>query len=229
VPKNLDICAECIKNNDREFKKFTNDINIQQWRNSWKKILSHADEILTFSKASTDILFKAFQGLERKIKLTPHDITGRFSQIYNEKSINSKDKVTIGVLGGINEAKGVYVVKELVEYIDTKDLNARIVVFGETSIEIKSPNFKKTGRYNSKQLPNLIKKENVSFFIIHSIWPETFSYTTDEVMQMGYPLIVFDLGAPAERVRNYRNGMVVKTNDLKKFIIDSSPEKIKTT
>jgi GT2 family glycosyltransferase len=218
VPKNLDICAECIKNNDREFKKFTNDINIQQWRKSWKKILSSADEILTFSKASTDILLKAFQGIEDKIKLTPHNITGRFKKIYDEGNTKDQDSLTIGILGGINEAKGIYIIKELIEYVDANNLKIKIVVFGETSIEINAPCFKKTGRYEPQQLPSLIKSEGVSVFLIPSIWPETFSYTTDEVMQMGFPLAVFDLGAPAERVKNYSKGLILNNHKPQSMI-----------
>jgi glycosyltransferase involved in cell wall biosynthesis len=46
--------------------------------------------------------------------------------------------------------------------------------------------------------------------MIPSIWPETFSYTTSEAILLGYPVVCFDLGAPACRVRTYDCGMVVE-------------------
>jgi len=45
--------------------------------------------------------------------------------------------------------------------------------------------------------------------MIPSIWPETFSYTTSEALLLGYPVLCFNLGAPAERVRRYDCGLVV--------------------
>jgi glycosyltransferase involved in cell wall biosynthesis len=55
----------------------------------------------------------------------------------------------------------------------------------------------------------MIKDENIDIFMIPSIWPETFSYTTQEIMMMEMPLMVFNLGAPAERVKNYNNGYII--------------------
>ena len=37
-------------------------------------------------------------------------------------------------------------------------------------------------------------------------------------MQLGYPLTVFDIGAPAERVKNYEKGRVIS---LKKNYIEA--------
>jgi len=49
--------------------------------------------------------------------------------------------------------------------------------------------------------------------LIPSICPETFCYTAEEIMLMEMPLAVFDLGAPAERVRNYNKGLVIEKID----------------
>jgi glycosyltransferase involved in cell wall biosynthesis len=121
-------------------------------------------------------------------------------------------------LGGINEAKGATIVKNLVAYIDENKLNAKVVLIGEISIPISSKSFEITGRYDKKNLPNIVKQFNITKFFIPSIWPETFSYTADEIMQMGYPLIVFDLGAPAERVRNYELGMVIEMDKINEVL-----------
>jgi glycosyltransferase involved in cell wall biosynthesis len=36
-----------------------------------------------------------------------------------------------------------------------------------------------------------------------SVWPETFSYVVGEMMALGLPIVAFDMGAPAERLRAY--------------------------
>ena len=86
--------------------------------------------------------------------------------------------------------------------------------------------FVTTGRYNVDDLPSIVKNYDIDLFFIPSIWPETFSYTTEEAIQMGMPVVTFDLGAPATRVREYSRGMVLNTdkdpNHILEKIIDFS-------
>jgi len=180
--------------------------DIEKWRSMWDRVFENATGILCFSNSTRDIFQKAYSQYSEKIQVVPHDISGRYENIY-EKS--QGEEIRIGVLGGINIAKGAYVVKELVEYIDKNNIKAKVILIGDIAIEIDSPSFQKTGRYKKDELPSIVKNLNITKFLIPSIWPETFSYTTDEIMQMGYPLVVFDIGAPAERVSSYKKGNVI--------------------
>jgi O-antigen biosynthesis protein len=214
VPSDFKVCTDCLNNdyNKSEFKIFEKEANIENWRNSWIKIIEITDEILCFSNSSKEIFLKAYPNNEEKINILPHDISGRYKNIYNS---NKKiDKRIIGILGGINEPKGANIIKDLVKYIDDNRLNVKVIVIGQISIPLKSNSFEVTGRYDKKDLPEIVTKLNITEFLVPSICPETYSYTTDEIMQMGYPLIVFDLGAPAERVKNYELGKVIKLEDL---------------
>jgi glycosyltransferase involved in cell wall biosynthesis len=212
VPNDIKICENCLKYNKNEFKIFENETNIEYWRKSWSKIITISDEILCFSNSSKEIFLKAYPESKEKIIIKPHDISGRYPKFYDS---NYKSNMTIiGVLGGINEAKGANIVKNLVSHIDKNKLNAKVVVIGQISVPIDSDSFETTGRYDKKDLPEIVKRLNITKFLIPSICPETFSYTTDEIMQMGYPLVVFDLGAPAERVRDYDLGKVIEMEDL---------------
>jgi len=219
IPQDFKICENCLKNNKNEFKIFEKEENIGNWRKSWNKINDLSDEIICFSNSSKDIFLKAYPNSDKKIKVIPHDISGRYNKIYNPSIKN--DKIIIGILGGINEAKGANIIKDLVSYVDDNKLNVKIVVIGQISIPINSDSFEVTGRYDKKSLPDIVEKLNISKFLIPSIWPETFSYTTDEIMQMGYPLVVFDLGAPAERVKHYELGKVIEINKIKEVIFEN--------
>lgn len=95
----------------------------------------------------------------------------------------------------------------MVDYIDAKG-----TVIGEISIPINSKSFHYTGRYEHKDLPEIVKENKITEFFIPSIWPKTFSYTTEEIMLMRYPLTVFNIGDPAERVRHYELGRVIEVN-----------------
>ena len=104
--------------------------------------------------------------------------------------------------------------RELVNHIENHQLAAKVILFGEIDIAISSASFEVTGRYDIGCLESLILEKKIDVFLLPSIVPETFSFTAEEIMQMGFPLIVFNLGAPAERVRSYRLGKVIEQEDL---------------
>jgi len=70
------------------------------------------------------------------------------------------------------------------------------------------------GPYKREELPDIIEREGIEMVLFPSIWPETFSYVTEETIAMGLPVIVFNLGAPYERVKEYKKGKIVKYKDL---------------
>jgi len=212
IPDDSEKCNRCLEQNKGEFKIFETETNIKNWRDTWNELLKISDTVLCFSNSSKDIFLKAYPVYEEKVSVIPHDISGRYAKIY-QKDENSKE-IRIGILGGINEAKGALVIKNLVRHIEKNTLKAKVILIGQISIPITSPYFEVTGHYDRTKLPEIVKEKNITQFFIPSIWPETFSYTTDEIMQMGYPLIVFNLGAPAERVRKYPLGKVIEINDL---------------
>lgn len=212
VPQDLDRCNACLSKAKGEFKIYQKESNLTQWRKEWEKLLGHCDAIVCFSHSSQEIFARAYPSNSDKTHVIPHDISGRYSPIYTPS--NPSNEIRIGILGGINEAKGANVIKDLVDHIDTHHLNAKVILIGQISLPIASPCFEATGRYDKNKLPEILKSKNITQFLIPSVWPETFSYTTDEIMQMGYPLIVFNIGAPAERVKNYPLGKVIEIEDL---------------
>ncbi|MDA8161394.1 MAG: glycosyltransferase, partial [Desulfobacteraceae bacterium] len=138
--------------------------------------------------------------------------------IYKRQLHVNPDDLRIGVLGIINQAKGAELIKKLVKYIDETGQNAKVILIGLINIPINSPHFEQTGRYDKTELEKIVLEKEIDIFFIPSIWPETFSYTAEEIMRMGYPLAVFNLGAPAERVKKYNRGMVLD--------LDSSMEEL---
>ncbi len=52
-------------------------------------------------------------------------------------------------------------------------------------------------------MPDLVEAHGINMFLFPSIWPETFSYVVAEMTALELPVVAFDLGAPAERLRGY--------------------------
>jgi FkbM family methyltransferase len=213
VPSDLSVCRACLTRNTGDFRRFEAHADILTWRTQWEAFLEASDEIVCFGNSSADTFQRAYPSIGReRFVVRPHDISGRFRQIYFG-SWKSTVK-TIGVLGAINLAKGSNVLRDLVKYIDSRRLPVKVILFGEIDVEIRSASFEATGRYEIERLEAMVVEMNVDVFLLPSIWPETFSFTADEIMQMGFPLIVFNIGAPAERVKNYPLGKVIEPDDL---------------
>jgi FkbM family methyltransferase len=213
VPSDLGICRECLNRNTGDFRRFESHADILTWRTQWANFLRACDEIVCFGGASADILRRAYPSIQtERIVVRPHDITGRFAQMYFGAWKNPIK--TIGVLGAINLAKGSNVLRDLVEHIDKRRLSVKVILFGEIDIQIISESFEVTGRYDIECLQSIVLEKKVDVFLLPSIWPETFSFTADEIMQMGFPLIAFNIGAPAERVKAYSLGKVIEVEDL---------------
>jgi len=204
----LEKCKVCMRSNTQEWRNFYSDtIDMEIWRKQWYSLLEKSKHILCFSNASKEILLKAYPKLHSNtIEVIPHQVKHIAPVIIPKKNNTT---ITIGILGAINYAKGSQIIKHLIQTVERDNLDIKVVVVGEMAEHVKSNHFHTTGRYKRDELPNIIKSEQIDMFIIPSIWPETFSYTTQEVMMMELPLMVFNLGAPAERVKHYPKGYII--------------------
>ena len=218
IPDSLQTCQKCMQKNDLEWRTFvSNRIDMNIWRREWEKLLMQCDSIICFSNSSRKLLLRAYGELdEKKIMITPHQV----APLPPVESAEKKNKpyLTVGILGGINQAKGADIIDELVKTIDAKNLPMKVILIGEISKNISSKSFMVTGEYKRDELPQLVTRHEIDIFLLPSVCPETFSYTTQEVMMMGMPLMVFDIGAPAERVKEYDKGVVLGKEYCKNVI-----------
>lgn len=176
-----------------------------EWRKHWNAFLNECDEIFAFSDDSAHLLKKAYPCLYKihVIPHKPHYVTALNKISKTTKSLN------IGLLGVLCYKKGLQVVKDLVSYIEKNQLNICVKLIGISDEKIESPVFSQTGRYTKGELPRLTLEQDIDIFLIPSIWPETFSYTTSEIISMNMPIAVFPIGAPVERVKKYEKGLVL--------------------
>jgi len=104
----------------------------------------------------------------------------------------------IGVLGNIGMPKGASVLRGLGAQVPKGGL----VLIGNVDPAYDlGPNTIIHGDYAPSDIETLTAKYDVSCWLIPSICPETFSYTTQECLATGLPVWSFDLGAQAEALR----------------------------
>jgi len=221
---NIETCATCMDKNMQEWRNFYDEevVDLKLWRASWKNLFDKSNELLFFSNSSKKIFLKAYPTIDtNKLIVTPHTVTN-INPLNIKK--NTNNTITIGILGGINYAKGAYIIKQMIQLIERDNLDINVIVIGEITEAINSEHFKSTGKYKREDLPQIIKEEQIDIFLIPSIWPETFSYTAQEVMMMEFPLMVFDLGAPAERVKKYTKGIII--NEISATAVLNTVQKV---
>jgi len=218
VPEDINYCFECYKNNEIIDELIPNKKSIgikepedlAEWRKSFSNLLEIVDKVGCFSLSSANILEKAYPHIKDKLIINPHKV----KYIRKIQSKNCGDeKLRIAVIGAINTVKGGHVVYNLADYIQNNNSDIEIHLFGDITPKYLHKRIFYHGRYNREELPKIIEENCIDLIFIPSICPETFSYTTEEAIMMDIPVAVFNIGAPAERVREYRKGLILESTD----------------
>lgn len=246
IPDDMNYCNKCLKINPlikKQVGYIATDypnLTINLWRNAFGKLLNIVDSIECFSDDSKKLLFKAYNNIECKdIKVKPHIVD--WIKPIDQKLDTKKKVLDIAIIGTITTHKGYSIISSIATFIDSNLLDIKIHIFGQIIEPFESLSFCKCiinhGKYNKYQLTNLIENNNIDMVFIPSIWPETFSYTTQEAINMGIAVACFDFGAPAERLKKYGKSLILSKfepqyilnkiykyfdRDLEKFMIKCS-------
>ena len=108
------------------------------------------------------------------------------------------------VVGGIGVEKGFEVLLACVRDAAARALPLHFTVAGFTANDERllaaGPVFI-TGQYAEADVVALIQAQAADIALLPSVWPETWCFTLSQAWRAGLRAAVFDLGAPAERVR----------------------------
>jgi len=212
----IDACSACLPVNNYGFVSFFESRDIRLWRSQWGACLNLADRVLCFSNASRDLLIKVYPDLDAaRIDVAPH-ATSYFPQ--RKPRLNTSAKLHIGVLGEIGFHKGGLVVQALSEEIAKQKADTRISVIGTLEADSDASVVSETGPYEYSRLLSMVEDSGANVFLFPSIWPETFSYVIGELMQLDVPIVCFDMGAPAERIRRYPKGKLIPFTDARDML-----------
>ncbi len=211
-------CQACY--NKKNYKEEYGCASQKEWVEHWAKFFEACTEIRSFSQDTYDRVVQAF-GTDYPLTLVPHQVN---HMIPIHKEHTHSKTITIGLLGILINHKGSDLVEAMLKKIEEQNLDIRIVLIGKvmgTSMN-KYKNFYATGTYHVSDLPKLVYENDIDIFMTASIWPETFSYTTEEVMKMGLPIASFDLGAPAERIKRYEKGLILSDRNEETVLAEIS-------
>ena len=196
-------CATCMENKEITIKR--NIIIVKKWQEYWHKYLKQCDYIICPSEAAKIEINKLYSDVDIRVIEHGIDIKKKKSNIEIDGNNN------IAFVGAIGIHKGSNILRELVK--NKKASRIKIHLFGKLDIPMNSyKNFINHGRYIREELPKLLNKNDIKIVCLFSTWPETYSYTLTEAVASGIPVIAFDFGAIAERIKKYNLGWTIPIN-----------------
>jgi glycosyltransferase involved in cell wall biosynthesis len=216
-----EVCNKCLSSHQDGLVSLYTKRDILAWRRLWWQAYEEATRVLCFSASSKSLLKEVYPELaENKIEVILHTVDERLSSS-RIPSIDLDAPLRVGVVGAIGEHKGAAIIRGLANIIRERNSDVEICVIGSIDIANHySDIVQQTGPYNSGQLSDFIESSGANVFLFPSIWPETFSYVTAELMALEVPVVCFDMGAPAERVSQYSKGMVIKFTEDAGLLLD---------
>lgn len=202
--KSVDVCNKCLHSN-----LLCKDI--EYWRKQFFRLLAQAGRVITPSWNTTSIIKSYYPSIN--VETIEHKMPEYIHVTYNE-TFEHNEVFHISVLGAIGIEKGARILDELVKLIQVNGDNVKITVIGYTDIYTKpyinkSGVFEVTGAYHNRDISDLLARYKTNIVLIPSIWPETYSYTVSEAIYSGYKVLAFNIGAPADRIRDTGMGWLV--------------------
>lgn len=197
-------------------------VGLAGWRAAWGALLMQADRAIVFSQDSRDHVLQVYPKLRRRLRIRPHAQPKKLQKL----SPSPAKREVIGVLGNIGFHKGAAVVRDLANKI-AHDPTLDMVLIGNIDPAFSLPkSVPCTGTYRSEDICALAEQYQVTRWLIPSIWPETFSFTTHEALSTGLPVHAFHLGAQGGAVSKARNGIAVHFDpdaDLAEYVLSTLP------
>ena len=181
-------CQGCLRDDSPEYRH-EGGLDIRKWREAFARLLNAADEVRTFSRDAYERLRRIYPAAS--LTLVPHKPAGDPLR----RPRLSHRGIVVGVFGLNLEIKGRAMVDELEDYLMTLRREDVKVV--------------RVTHYARNEMPDIVERNGINIAFFSSVWPETFSYVTQELMEMEVPIVCYNLGAPAERIASYEKGLVI--------------------
>jgi GT2 family glycosyltransferase len=119
---------------------------------------------------------------------------------------------SVCVVGAIGVHKGYDILLACARDAEQRDLDLEFVVVGHTIDDdrmMRTGRVFVTGQFNPGEVVDLIAAQDASFGFVPSICSETWCLGLGNLWRAGLRAAAFDIGAPAERIRRTRRGIIL--------------------
>lgn len=190
------VCKKCLNNNPY---KVVNRNDVDRWRDKYKELFDVVDEFMFFSEYTKNIVLNIYPNISNRCIVKEHKCLLSENHSLYQRPVRKQGYLNVGFVGHFGKTKGADLYIELIDRLK-KEYKVKSVIIGYADDEYKL-DYKITGRYNRDDLGYLLTENKIDLVIMPSYSNETFSYTVQELMVLNVPIVVFECGAPASRIK----------------------------
>lgn len=195
-------CVRCVANDGAEVGEFDPLL----WRVEHLAFLEGAERVVV---PSDDVVGRMGRHLRRPIAVwEPESDSGHRSE--HVPRVRETEPLRIVTLGALNVSKGLRVVQALTDAAERAGAPLKLSVLGPAS-EPLPRSVAVRGTFLSEDLGRLLHEAAPHAVFLPAIWPETWSFVLTAALKQGLPVIAFDIGAPAARLRRLGRGLLLPT------------------
>ena len=191
-------CTVCVR---RHGSKLGENISVRALRERSGTWLAGARQVIAPSADAATRLQRYYPGLA--VDVRPHAAV--VDAIALPPRPPRRQSLRVALIGAIGTHKGYRVLLACARDARARKLPIEFVVIGHTEDDAPLLATNKvfiTGYYGEAEASHLLQREHPDIAWLPSVWPETWSYTLDYALAARLPVMAFDLGAIAERVRD---------------------------
>ena len=201
-------CTRCLRTlGDYHGRPFQGEIGV--WRSTFARRLRGARQVFVPSENVARRLERYLPG--RRITVRPH-----FEELSQARELvcfrQPGDTVRVAVIGAIVQIKGSERLLACARHARENRLPLEFHIIGPTDRDRefrKQKNVRVTGPYREAEVFDHLGRARCHLAFLPSLWPETYMYTLSIAMAAGLYTVCYDIGAQADRLREWGHGRVL--------------------
>lgn len=192
-----DSCNKCLRQRGSIFS----ETDIANWRAKRGSVMQTASKVIVPDNDVKDRLCRYYSGVN--IEVIPHEDIGEDDVNVKPIKVRSDEKLKVVVIGAISKMKGFDVLRRCARDAVARNLPIKFVLMGYSLNDkvLEESGVEVTGQYKEEEAKDVLDKLMPHIVWVPSLWPETYSYTLSIGLKSGYPVMAFDIGAIARRMR----------------------------
>jgi glycosyltransferase involved in cell wall biosynthesis len=176
--------------------------DIASWRRKHLSVLERADGVRVPDEDVALRLKRYLPGVAAQV--CPHDDHTAAARPRHTPVVRGERPTQIMVLGAISNVKGYDVVLQCARTARRLGLPVEFALLGYSmdDASLATAGVRLLGRYDDAEVHGLIADNEPDLVFLPSTCPETYCYTLSTALRSGRPVVVFDIGAQARRLRS---------------------------
>ncbi|SEP92356.1 Glycosyltransferase, GT2 family [Solimonas aquatica] len=194
-------CERCVQRNGSDLMEEIGVAALRRrslrWLSGARRVIAPSHDVAQRFARYAPKLAITVEPLERRIAIPPPPVRQR------------RGTTRVAILGAIGQHKGYHVLLACARDAARRRLDLEFVLIGFSVKDaplLQTGKVFVTGKYHDGEVPGLLRREQPDLIWLPSVWPETWCYTLSHAMASGLPVVAFDIGAMAERLREHETG-----------------------